>query len=114
MFNIEALWIIVDPIISARITIHFLRPGATCRNYILPALDLQPKSILISINMTSTDALSPDRIVDLAAKALGDSQPNLRTPAEAIALIGHACMAAVDFRLVGLGEDHNLRSFFFP
>jgi hypothetical protein len=62
--------------------------------------------------MTSTDVLSPDRILALAAKSLGDGQPSLRSPAEAIALIGHACMAAVEFRLVGLGEDHNLRSFF--
>jgi len=59
--------------------------------------------------MTSTDALSPGRVLGLAAKALGEGQPSLKTPAEAIALIGHACMAAVDFRLVGLGEDHNLR-----
>lgn len=63
--------------------------------------------------MTSTNVLSPDRILSLAAKALGE-QPSVKTPAEAIALIGHACMAAVDFRLVGLGEDHNLRLSLHP
>ncbi|KAJ5674417.1 uncharacterized protein N7477_004351 [Penicillium maclennaniae] len=60
--------------------------------------------------MSNTDVLGPDRILGLAAKALGDGQPSLHKPAEAIALIGHACMAAVDFRLVGLGEDHSLQS----
>lgn len=58
--------------------------------------------------MTGTGALSSDYILDLAAKALREGQPCLKTPYEAVALIGHACMAAVDFRLVGLGEDHNL------
>lgn len=58
--------------------------------------------------MTGTDALSSDHILDLAARALREGQPSLKTPYEAVALIGHACMAAVDFRLVGLGEDHNL------
>lgn len=58
--------------------------------------------------MTSTDALSPVHILDLAAKAIQSEQPSLKTPYEAVALIGHACMAAVDFRLVGLGEEHNL------
>jgi hypothetical protein len=58
--------------------------------------------------MSGTNPLSPDNILELAAKALGSGQPILQTPYEALALIGHACMAAVDFRLVGLGEDHNL------
>ncbi|KAJ5900539.1 uncharacterized protein N7473_004609 [Penicillium subrubescens] len=60
--------------------------------------------------MSGTNPLSPDNILELAAKALGSGQPILQTPYEALALIGHACMAAVDFRLVGLGEDHNLDS----
>ncbi|KAI9794356.1 MAG: hypothetical protein M1816_005425 [Peltula sp. TS41687] len=34
----------------------------------------------------------------------------LQTPSEAIALICHACMLAVGFRLVGLGEDHRLEA----
>ena len=58
--------------------------------------------------MSSTNALLPDRVLDIAAKALGDGPPSLKTPCEAVALIGHACMAAVGFRLLGLGEDHNL------
>lgn len=61
--------------------------------------------------MAPADALRQDNILDLAVRAIqsaGDRQPSLKTPYEAVALIGHACMVAVDFRLVGLGEDHNL------
>ena len=61
--------------------------------------------------MAPADALHQDNILDLAVKAIqsaGDGQPSLKTQYEAVALIGHACMVAVDFRLVGLGEDHNL------
>ena len=61
--------------------------------------------------MVPADAFHQDNILDLAVRAIqpaGDRQPSLRTPYEAVALIGHACMVAVDFRLVGLGEEHNL------
>ncbi|KAJ5097937.1 Proteasome Inhibitor PI31 [Penicillium argentinense] len=58
--------------------------------------------------MAGTNALSPDGVLDLVVKALGEGQPSLKTPYEAVALVGHASMAAVGFRLVGLGEDHNL------
>ncbi|KAJ5718470.1 hypothetical protein N7488_004116 [Penicillium malachiteum] len=60
--------------------------------------------------MSSANPLSPDHVLELAVKALCDEQPSLKTPFEAVALIGHACMAAVDFRLLGLGEDHNIES----
>lgn len=59
-------------------------------------------------NMSDTNSLQQDRVLDFAARALRDGPPSLQTPYEAVALIGHACMTAVDFRLVGLGEDHNL------
>lgn len=57
-----------------------------------------------------TDPLSPDNVLGLAASALrrDDDQPTLTNPYEAVALVGHACMAAVGFRLVGLGEGHTL------
>lgn len=58
-----------------------------------------------------TQTFSTDSVVELAANALrreGGGHPSLRNPYEAIALVGHACMVAVGFRLVGLGEDHNL------
>ena len=60
---------------------------------------------------SNTQTFSPDSVVELAANDLrreGGDQPSLKNPYEAIALIGHACMVAVGFRLVGLGEDHNL------
>lgn len=57
-------------------------------------------------------ALAPDNVLDLAARSLqGDGNQGLNTPYEAIAVIGHACMAAVGFRLVGLGEDHNIGKY---
>ncbi|KAL4936439.1 hypothetical protein BDV06DRAFT_205054 [Aspergillus oleicola] len=59
----------------------------------------------------NTDSLSPDNVVGLAARALRpdvDSDFSLNTPAEAVALVGHASLVAVGFRLVGLGEDHTI------
>lgn len=37
-----------------------------------------------------------------------ESTPHLKNPYDAIALLSHACMLAVGFRLVGLGEDHKI------
>ncbi|KAL4920050.1 PI31 proteasome regulator N-terminal-domain-containing protein [Aspergillus aurantiobrunneus] len=59
----------------------------------------------------NTDPLSPDNVVGLATRALrpdASSDFSLKTPYEAVALIGHASLAAVGFRLVGLGEDHTI------
>ena len=36
------------------------------------------------------------------------SQPHLRNPYDAVALLSHACMLAVGFRLSGLGEEHTI------
>ncbi|KAL4864384.1 PI31 proteasome regulator N-terminal-domain-containing protein [Aspergillus spectabilis] len=55
----------------------------------------------------NTDTLSPDNVAGLAARAL-PSESSLKTPYEAVALIGHASMVAIGFRLVGLGEDHTI------
>jgi len=62
----------------------------------------------------NTDSLSPDNVVGLAAQALrldASSDFSLNTPYEAVALIGHASLVAVGFRLVGLGEDHTIRMY---
>lgn len=64
--------------------------------------------------MTSPIVLNPDHVLELAAKALRDEQASVKTPYEAVALIGHACMVAVDFRLLGLGEDHNIGMYLIP
>ncbi|PYI02448.1 hypothetical protein BO78DRAFT_400478 [Aspergillus sclerotiicarbonarius CBS 121057] len=61
----------------------------------------------------NTDTLSLDNVLATAATALrGDGAVplSLKTPYEAIALVGHAAMTAVGFRLVGLGEDHKLEN----
>ncbi|KAL4877991.1 PI31 proteasome regulator N-terminal-domain-containing protein [Aspergillus karnatakaensis] len=61
----------------------------------------------------NTDSLSTDNVVGLAARALRpEASPefSLQTPYEAVALIGHATLLAVGFRLVGLGEDHTIDS----
>lgn len=57
----------------------------------------------------TANALSPDTVLSLAAKALPQGDGSLKTPSEAVALIGHSCMVAVGFRLLGLGEDHSIR-----
>ncbi|KAL6719337.1 hypothetical protein ACLMJK_003576 [Lecanora helva] len=38
----------------------------------------------------------------------------LRNPFDAIALLTHACMLAVGFRLIGLGEDHKIGIYTLP
>ncbi|KAL8381314.1 hypothetical protein RB595_005533 [Gaeumannomyces hyphopodioides] len=53
--------------------------------------------------------LSPDAIVQAMAEALpthpeGDTTSDLSSSYEALALFAHACMACLDFRLVGLTE----------
>ncbi|KAJ0426906.1 PI31 proteasome regulator N-terminal-domain-containing protein [Aspergillus carlsbadensis] len=61
----------------------------------------------------NSDSLSSDNVVEIAAQALrsdATSDFSLKTPYEAVALIGHACMVAVGFRLVGLSEDDTLGS----
>ncbi len=37
-----------------------------------------------------------------------EPQPQLNNPYDAIALLSHACMLAVGFRLIGLAEDQKL------
>ena len=39
-----------------------------------------------------------------------DTDPHLRNPLDAIALLSHACMLAVGFRLLGLGQDHKIEA----
>ncbi|EEP79755.1 predicted protein [Uncinocarpus reesii 1704] len=53
-------------------------------------------------------ALDSSKILSLAASCVDKDAPNVRTPWEAIALVGHACMVAVDFRLIGLKEGQTI------
>jgi hypothetical protein len=65
--------------------------------------------------MSSNDAaLRPDSILDYVSKSLppssDDSAQILKDPYSAIAIFCHACMLAVGFRLIGLGEDHKIEA----
>ncbi len=62
----------------------------------------------------SGSGLSADSILDYMVKSLptppSDAAPStlVKDVYAAIALFSHACMLAVGFRLVGLGEDHKI------
>ena len=64
----------------------------------------------------STTALSAESLLGYMVKSLpersssDDSMP-LKDSYAAIALFSHACMLAVGFRLIGLGEDHKIGGF---
>jgi len=64
----------------------------------------------------SSDALSVDSIIHYMNKSLPKSEAEaqsqlLKDSYAAIAIFCHACMLAVGFRLVGLGEDHKIGKF---
>jgi len=40
-----------------------------------------------------------------------EQTPQLKDSYEAIALLSHACMLAVGFRLIGLGENHKIGAY---
>lgn len=51
-----------------------------------------------------------EMLSDLMLQSLpAAASPQLRDPYDAIALFSHAAMLSVDFRLVGLGEEHQIR-----
>lgn len=61
----------------------------------------------------SNDPLSTESVLKHMADALpthvkDDTNSDLSSSYEAIALFAHACMTAVGFRLVGYGEGHKL------
>jgi PI31 proteasome regulator N-terminal len=62
---------------------------------------------------SSDSALGVEKLLDLTvkslpAKASDESSPVVKDAYAAIGLFAHACMLAVGFRLVGLGEDHKI------
>ncbi len=62
---------------------------------------------------SSNSALGAESLLDLMvksmpAKASDPSSPVVKDAYAAIALFAHACMRAVGFRLLGLGEDHKI------
>ena len=63
----------------------------------------------------SNDALSRDSVLTTMSKSITPNSPwtsshSLKNPYAAIALFSHACMLAVGFRLIGLGEDHRIEA----
>jgi hypothetical protein len=65
------------------------------------------------MTLSSNSALGADSLLHLMVKSLpskaGDeSRSVIKDPYAAIGLFIHACMLAVGFRLVGLGEDHKI------
>lgn len=59
--------------------------------------------------MTVRNPLSPGPLADIMAVSLRPLPgPHLQSPYDAIALFGHACMVAVGFQLVGLGEENRI------
>jgi len=63
---------------------------------------------------SSNTALSADSIIGYMVSSLptppADAERTVLVidPYAAIALFSHACMLAVGFRLIGLGEDHKI------
>lgn len=57
------------------------------------------------------NVLSADSVLGYMSSSLQSptDQPQvLKDPYSCIALLSHACMLAVGFRLIGLGEDHKI------
>lgn len=57
-------------------------------------------------NIFSALSLSEYMLSSLPA----DADPQLKNPFDTVALLAHACMLVVGFRLEGLGEDHRIGS----
>ena len=61
------------------------------------------------MDVNSGNVFSAVSLSDLMAQSLSsDADPAIRSPYDAIALLSHACMLAVGFRLIGLGEEHKI------
>lgn len=56
----------------------------------------------------STESILQQMADALPTHAAGDTNSDLSSSYEAIALFAHACMTAVGFRLVGFGEGQNM------
>lgn len=61
---------------------------------------------------TAGNPLSAGSLALFMASSLPrDVSPQIKNPFDAVALAVHAGMIAVGFRLIGLGEDHKIRTF---
>lgn len=61
------------------------------------------------MSLNSGNVFSAVNISEYMYKSLPkEPTQELRNSYDAIALLSHACMLAVGFRLIGLGEDHRI------
>jgi len=65
------------------------------------------------MTISSNNALGAESLLNLMVKSLSsktsdESRSAVKDPYAAIGLFIHACMLAVGFRLIGLGEDHKI------
>lgn len=61
-------------------------------------------------------ALSAESLLNLMVRSLPaglseESRPVVKDAYAAVGLFAHACMLAVGFRLIGLGEDHKIGTY---
>ena len=64
---------------------------------------------LIKMPINAGNVFSAKNLSEYMLQSLPqEPTPQIRNPWDAIALLNHACMLAVGFRLVGLGEDHKI------
>ncbi|KAI4188020.1 MAG: hypothetical protein L6R41_002434 [Letrouitia leprolyta] len=62
-----------------------------------------------SMSLNSSNVFSSKNLCEVMLSSLPKAaSPHLRDPYDAVALLSHACMLAVGFRLEGLGEDHRI------
>lgn len=66
-----------------------------------------------TMTVSSNSALSAESLLNLMVKSLPgkaseESSPTIKDPYAAVGLFAHACMLAIGFRLIGLGEDHKI------
>jgi hypothetical protein len=57
------------------------------------------------------DILAPARILEVIQQSVrgdGQTEATIQNAYEVVALVGHACMLSVGYRLVGLGEEHTI------
>ena len=61
------------------------------------------------MSINTVNVFSASNLSEFMYKSLPkESTPHLKNPYDAIALLSHASMLAVGFRLIGLGEDHKI------
>lgn len=75
----------------------------------LPHHRSHTSAIMFEAKVNHGNVLSAENVTKIMVQSLPkSSEPQIRNPWDAIALLCHACMLAVGFRLIGLGEEHRI------